>query len=114
LSIVDVADVVDGDVIRVSGSLDSHYAPVATVVLDQSPVAGQGFIAMNDVVSPDGVVRLAAPATHADFARVLYAALRSADEQGLTTVVVQQPQGDGIAIAIRDRLMRAAHIETHK
>ena len=114
LSIVDVAGVVDGDVIRVSGSLDSHYAPVATVVLDQSPVAGQGFIAMNHVVSPDGVVRLAAPATHADFARVLYAALRSADEQGLATVVVQQPQGDGIAIAIRDRLMRAAHIETHK
>ena len=112
LGIVDAA--VDGDVIRVSGSLDSHYAPVATVVLDQSPLAGQGFIAMNDVVSPDGVVRLAAPATHADFARVLYAALRAADEQGLATVVVQQPQGDGIAIAIRDRLMRAAHIETHK
>ena len=109
LIIVDAAGVVDGDVIRVSGSLDSHYAPVATVVLDQPPVAGQGFIAMNDVVSPDGVVRLAAPATHADFARVLYAALRSADEQGLATVVVQQPQGDGIAIAIRDRLMRAAH-----
>ena len=114
LRIVDATGGVDGDVIRVSGSLDSHYAPVATVVLDQSPVAGQGFIAMNDVVSPDGVVRLAAPATHADFARVLYAALRSADEQGLATVVVQQPQGDGIAIAIRDRLMRAAHIETHK
>jgi L-threonylcarbamoyladenylate synthase len=114
LKIVDAADVVDSDVIRVSGSLDSHYAPVATVVLDQSPVAGQGFIAMKDVVSPDDVVRLAAPATHADFARVLYAALRAADEQGLATVVVQQPQGDGIAIAIRDRLMRAAHIETHK
>ena len=114
LKIVDAADVVDGDVIRVSGSLDSHYAPVATVVLDQTPVAGQGFIAMADVVSPDGVVRLAAPATHADFARVLYAALRSADQQGLATVVVQQPQGDGIAIAIRDRLMRAAHIETRK
>ena len=112
LRIVEAA--VDGDVIRVSGSLDSHYAPVATVVLDQSPVAGQGFIAMADVVSPDGVVRLAAPATHADFARVLYAALRSADEQGLATVVVQQPQGDGIAIAIRDRLKRAAHKETHK
>jgi L-threonylcarbamoyladenylate synthase len=112
LTIVDVA--VDGDVIRVSGSLDSHYAPVATVVLDQSPVAGQGFIAIADVVTPDGVVRLAAPETHADFARVLYAALRAADQQGLATVVVQQPQGDGIAIAIRDRLKRAAHLETHK
>jgi L-threonylcarbamoyladenylate synthase len=105
---------VDSAVIRVSGSLDSHYAPMATVVLDQTPLAGQGFIAMADVVAPDGVVRLAAPTTHDDFARVLYAALRSADEQGLATVVVQQPQGDGIAIAIRDRLKRAAHSGTKK
>ena len=100
---------VDSPVIRVSGSLDSHYAPVATVVLDQSPVAGQGFIAMADVATPDGVVRLAAPRTHDEFARVLYAALREADEQNLQTVVVAQPLGDGIAIAIRDRLKRAAH-----
>ena len=95
--------------IRVSGSLDSHYAPAATVVLDQSPTAGQGFIAMADVVAAEGVVRLAAPRTHEEFAQVLYAALRAADEQGLSTVFVQQPVGDGIAIAIRDRLKRAAH-----
>jgi L-threonylcarbamoyladenylate synthase len=100
---------VDEPVIRVSGSLNSHYAPAATVVLDQSPVAGQGFIAMADVVATDGVVRLASPRTHEEFAQVLYAALRAADEQGLATVVVQQPVGDGIAIAIRDRLKRAAH-----
>jgi L-threonylcarbamoyladenylate synthase len=109
---LEVIGVVEETVIRVSGSLDSHYAPVATVVLDQSPVAGQGFIAMADVVAPDGVVRLAAPQTHDEFARVLYSALRAADEQGLATVVVQQPAGDGIAIAIRDRLKRAAHGST--
>ena len=40
--------------------------------------------------------------------RVLYSALRAADEQGLETVVVAQPMGDGIAVAIRDRLKRAA------
>jgi L-threonylcarbamoyladenylate synthase len=100
---------VEEEQIRVSGSLDSHYAPVATVVLDQSPVAGQGFIAMADVATPDGVVRLAAPKSDEEFARVLYAALRAADEQGLETVVVAQPAGEGIAIAIRDRLKRAAH-----
>jgi L-threonylcarbamoyladenylate synthase len=104
---------VDGAVeegeIRVSGSLEAHYAPVATVVLDQSPVAGQGFIAMADVVANESVVRLAAPKSHEEFARVLYSALRAADEKGLDTVVVAQPQGDGIAIAIRDRLKRAAH-----
>jgi L-threonylcarbamoyladenylate synthase len=99
---------VDSNVIRVSGSLEAHYAPAATVLLDQSPVAGQGFIAMADVVAADGVVRLAAPATEEEFAQVLYSALRAADEQGLQTVVVQQPQGAGIAVAIRDRLKRAA------
>ncbi len=99
---------VDEKQIRVSGSLDSHYAPVATVVLDQSPVAGQGFIAMADVATPDGVVRLAAPKSDDEFARVMYAALRAADEQGLETVVVAQPAGKGIAIAIRDRLKRAS------
>jgi L-threonylcarbamoyladenylate synthase len=99
---------VDSNAIRVSGSLEAHYAPAATVVLDQSPVAGQGFIAMADVVVGEGVVRLAAPKTHDEFARVLYSALRSADEQGLATVVVAQPAGDGIAVAIRDRLKRAA------
>jgi L-threonylcarbamoyladenylate synthase len=99
---------VDSNAIRVSGSLEVHYAPAATVVLDQSPVAGQGFIAMADVVTAEGVVRLAAPRTHDEFARVLYSALRAADEQGLETVVVAQPMGDGIAVAIRDRLKRAA------
>ena len=95
--------------IRVSGSLESHYAPAATVVLDQSPIAGQGFIAMSDVATPDGVVRLAAPTTHEEFARILYSALRAADEKGLKSVVVAQPVGDGIAIAIRDRLKRSAN-----
>jgi L-threonylcarbamoyladenylate synthase len=109
---LDVVGVVEETAIRVSGSLDSHYAPVATVVLDQCPVAGQGFIAMADVASADGVVRLAAPKTHDEFARVLYSALRAADEKGLATVVVHQPSGDGIAIAIRDRLKRAAHGST--
>jgi len=100
---------IETEAIRVSGSLESHYSPLATVVLNKSPLQGQGFIAMADVVSGEGIVRLASPATHEDFARVLYAALRSADEKGLDTVVVHEPQGEGIAIAIRDRLKRAAH-----
>ena len=109
-----VAGAAEAEWIRVSGSLDSHYAPDAAVVLDQSPVAGQGFIALADVATPDGVVRLAAPKTHDEFARVLYAALRAADEAGLDCVVVHQPAGDGIAIAIRDRLKRAAHSDEQK
>ncbi len=100
---------VDKEEIRVSGSLDSHYAPVASVVLDRAPSPGEGFIARAGVMAGAGVVRLASPQSDEDFARVLYSALRAADQQGLQTVVVSQPTGDGIAIAIRDRLKRAAH-----
>jgi L-threonylcarbamoyladenylate synthase len=106
---LEVVGAVEESAIRVSGSLEAHYAPVALVVLDQAPQLGQGFIAMADIVALDGVVRLAAPSTHEEFARVLYSALRAADEKGLEKVFVQQPVGYGIAIAIRDRLRRAAN-----
>ena len=101
--------VADGSQIRVSGSLDSHYAPVAKVVLDRAPSPGEGFIAKAGVMAGAGVVRLASPESDEEFARVLYSALRAADQQGLQTVVIAQPAGEGIAIAIRDRLKRAAH-----
>jgi L-threonylcarbamoyladenylate synthase len=95
--------------IRVSGSLDAHYAPAARVVLDQQPQAGQGFIALATTATPKDVIRLASPKNDAEFAQSLYAALRKADELGLSDVVIEQPQGAGIAIAIRDRLMRATN-----
>ena len=94
--------------IRVSGSLEKHYAPAAQVILDITPTTGQGFIALKELATPEGVIRLAAPTNTDEFARDLYAALRKADEMGLAQVVVTQPQGDGLAIAIRDRLERAS------
>jgi L-threonylcarbamoyladenylate synthase len=94
--------------IRVSGSLENHYAPAARVYLDVTPQSGQGFIALADVLTPEGVIRLAAPINNEDFARTLYSALREADSQGLSEVVVIQPSGPGVAVAIRDRLARAA------
>jgi L-threonylcarbamoyladenylate synthase len=94
--------------IRVSGSLENHYSPAATVTLDCEPEPGDGFIALASVPTPVGVVRLASPANNEEFARVLYAALRSADERSLTRVVVHQPSGDDISVAIRDRLLRAS------
>jgi len=94
--------------IRVSGSLEKHYAPAALVILDTPPIAGQGYIALTERKTPDGVIRLAEPKNTEEFARDLYAALRKADEMGLAKVVVEQPQGDGLAIAIRDRLERAS------
>jgi L-threonylcarbamoyladenylate synthase len=94
--------------IRVSGSLENHYAPKANVILDQQPLAGTGFIAMSEIQTPPNVIRLAAPETVEEFARLLYSALREGDHQSLATIYITQPAGDGLAIAIRDRLARSA------
>ena len=95
--------------IRVSGSLENHYAPVAKVLLCEIPTPGQGFIAHANMETPAGVIRLASPRSDEEFAQILYSALRQADAQGLTEVVVMQPIGIGIAVAIRDRLLRASN-----
>jgi L-threonylcarbamoyladenylate synthase len=97
------------ELIRVSGSLDSHYSPKAKVVLDAIAEPGEGFIAFASITTPRDAIRLAAPATVEQYARDLYAALRAADAKGLTTVAVLQPEGEGLAAAIRDRLKRAAN-----
>ena len=95
--------------IRVSGSLENHYSPVAKVLLCEIPITGQGFIAHASIETPPGVIRLASPSGDEEFARILYSAMREADAQGLSEVVVVQPIGIGIAVAIRDRLARAAN-----
>jgi len=95
--------------IRVSGSLESHYAPKAKVVLNGIAQPKDGLIAMADLETPAGVIRLAAPKNIHEYAVALYSSLRAADSQGLARVVAIEPQGDGLAEAIRDRLTRAAH-----
>ena len=94
--------------IRVSGSLENHYSPAAKVLLDETPKSGDGFIALANIQTPVGVTRLASPKNNEEFARVLYSALRSADQQSLSRVVVHQPAGGDISVAIRDRLLRAS------
>ena len=96
------------EVIRVSGSLENHYAPSAQILLDGHPRPGDGYIALKSYPTPEGAIRLAAPLDNEDFARQLYGALREADAQEIDLVVVLQPEGDDIAVAIRDRLMRAS------
>ena len=95
--------------IRVSGSLESHYSPAAKVILDELAKPGEGFIAIDSIPTPQGAIRLAAPSSVESYAREIYSALRFADAQGLSRVCVMQPEGDGLAAAIRDRLKRAAN-----
>jgi L-threonylcarbamoyladenylate synthase len=100
----------DGDLeeIRVSGSLTRHYSPRAKVVADREAESGEGFIALSDIPTPSGAIRLSSPNSIEDFARSLYSAFRKGDSTGLKVIVVTPPRGDGLAAAIRDRIMRAS------
>ena len=94
--------------IRVPGALQSHYSPNAQVVLDSIAKNGEGLIAMADVPTPSGVIRLASPNSIKEFARDFYGALRLGDTKKLAKVVVFLPEGDGLAVAIRDRATKAS------
>ena len=133
VSAAEVADVggvgLDGSrsPVRAPGTLASHYAPKAQVrIVDADQVAHRpgdapavpghpaaqapdvGLLALADVPTPEGLVRLAAPANVEQMASQLYAALREADALRLATVLAVPPEGSGLAEAVRDRLQRAA------
>jgi L-threonylcarbamoyladenylate synthase len=93
---------------KFSGSFEKHYAPKCRVIIDTEEIAGAGFLALSDVETPLGMVRLASPKTTEDFARILYSTFREADQTGLFSMVVSEPKGEGLSVAIRERLRKAA------
>ena len=101
--------------VRVPGTLAAHYSPHALVqVVSETDLesltadATVGVIALAQVPTPSGAVRLTAPPTIEEYAACLYRALREADSMNLSAVIAVAPEGAGLAHAIRDRLERAA------
>ena len=94
--------------IRTSGSDKQHYSPRARVIIGGEIQSGEGLIAMSEIATPEGVIRLAEPKSIEEYARVLYSALRMSDSQNLEKVRIIPPRGEGLAVAIRDRINRAA------
>ena len=100
---------------RVSGSLASHYAPKAKViVVDEAElpnldvIKNAGLIALAAIPTLRYTYRIGSPRTSVEFARELYSTLRSADALDLKIVYVVPPTGSGLAQAILDRINRAA------
>ena len=93
---------------KAPGLLANHYAPKSKVMLTGTPGYGDGLIALDTHPTPGGVIRLASPKTNVEFAQLLYEALRLSDNKGIKKVFVITPVGDGIAVAINDRLNKAA------
>jgi L-threonylcarbamoyladenylate synthase len=94
--------------IKFSGSFEKHYAPKCKVVLDDYTLKGAGFLALMDVKTPPGMVRLSSPTSLEEFAHVLYSTFRQADREGLTALVVCSPKSDGLGTAILERLRKAS------
>jgi L-threonylcarbamoyladenylate synthase len=95
--------------IKAPGLLQSHYAPMAKVFLSTTPNLGDGFIALSEIPTPPGAIRLASPKDNKEYAQLLYQALRLADTKQLPNVIVVPPTGDDLAIAICDRLEKCAY-----
>jgi L-threonylcarbamoyladenylate synthase len=94
--------------VRASGLLNKHYSPNAQVVLDEKSKYGDGFIALSEVETPKGCIRLASPLNISEFGRDLYKALRLADGIGLSRVLIVVPGFTGLGEAINDRLLKAS------
>jgi L-threonylcarbamoyladenylate synthase len=107
--------------VRAPGTLKSHYAPEATVLLverDEVRDRAASMVAAGQRVAvlaagapppvPEGVTVLDVPGDVDEYARVLYARLREADRLGVDVVVAVAPPDAGVGAAVRDRLRRAA------
>jgi L-threonylcarbamoyladenylate synthase len=107
-----VTSIVDSNLhkseIRAPGLLKMHYSPKAKVILDGTAKPGEGFIAMANIKTPRGAIRLASPETLEEFAKVIYNGFRLGDQKGLSRIQVLSPEGRGLAVAIRDRLSKSA------
>jgi L-threonylcarbamoyladenylate synthase len=95
-----------GGAVRAPGTLPSHYAPRAHVVL-----VGAGerdAEAQRRSAGGERVALLTLPDDPAAAARTLYATLRALDADGYATIVATPPPDTEANAAVRDRLMRAA------
>jgi L-threonylcarbamoyladenylate synthase len=94
--------------VKFSGSFEKHYAPKCSISTEEAFIPGAGLLACIEVETPEGMVRLASPASVHEFARELYSAFRAADKAGLLHLVVLPPKGEGLAVAINERIKKAS------
>lgn len=88
---------------RASGMLTSHYAPHCEVRLVDHPDDAMALRA-----GTPGARVLDLTGDLVAYARLLYAELRSADDEGVRVLIAVLPAPEGLGLAIRDRLEKAA------
>jgi L-threonylcarbamoyladenylate synthase len=102
---------------RVSGSLDSHYAPATPTTLvpahELSGVikCGDAVFAPARPVAQSRVHYVPAPRDARAYARVLYASLRTLDALNAPRIIIEMPPADAAWAGVNDRLKRASFRE---
>jgi L-threonylcarbamoyladenylate synthase len=91
---------------RAPGMLPSHYAPRALVEIVEAGEVDERAALLRTAGTK--VVTLLPSRDLDDDARLLYARLRAADDDGADVVLAVLPAEEGIGAAIRDRLRKAA------
>ena len=94
--------------VRAPGNFLKHYAPTTQVVINEDCKPGDGFMAISNIPTPSGAVRIASPNNENEFAHQLYTAFRKSDLLKLKRIVVVIPHKEGIFEAIHDRLQKAS------
>lgn len=95
-----------GGAVRTPGSLASHYAPRARVIIARETECEHE--AQHRGAAGERVAVLTLPDDPAAAARTLYTALRALDAEGYDTIVAALPPDTEAYAAVRDRLIRAA------
>ncbi|MDB5094198.1 MAG: translation factor Sua5 [Candidatus Eremiobacteraeota bacterium] len=95
-----------GGAVRAPGTLASHYAPRARIVLVEE--TAREAAARTRAERGERVALLTLPADAARAAKALYATLRALDAEGYDTIVATLPPDTEANAAVRDRLTRAS------
>lgn len=95
---------------KFSGSFESHYSPKCRIHINDL-ISATAFLALADVQTPKGMLRIASPETVDEFAHSLYSIFRRADHFGIETLAVIPPSGGGLAKAVRERIVKASSSE---
>ncbi|MGZ8764118.1 MAG: L-threonylcarbamoyladenylate synthase [Acidimicrobiia bacterium] len=119
----EIREAAPGEGPKAPGRLAAHYQPRARVV-----VVGHIDVAIDEARSrleagdrtgllapapiptdlPPNLEVVGEPTDAREYARILYACLRAADDRALDVLVAVPPVSDGIGAAVEDRLRRAA------
>jgi L-threonylcarbamoyladenylate synthase len=108
-----IPESIEKSTVRVSGSLESHYAPMTPAFLvsreglETLSAEGCGVISLEVKPSSFKGVWVTLPNDAESYGQSLYATLRRLDALGLERILIEQVPESSEWLAVRDRLQRA-------